>query len=163
MLCVSIFVITKGSLLLCPCKTLTWENISLCLSLSHTNTLKMACLRFGNSERGRTGQGWVESCRLSDWKHSVAEALFFNPPDNIIPALFIFLLELLLNIPPSLSSLHTVHFFWRPLSLPRLISFTLPLSLRLLCGGDFQISRSHKLFTPCSCQGAKYLFISEVN
>lgn len=105
---------------------------------SLTNTLKMGCLRFGNGVRGRTGQGWVEPCRLSDWKHSVAEVLFFNPPDNIVPALFISLLELLLNIPPSLS-LHYIlfHFFWRPLSLPRLISFTLPLSLLLLCGRDF--------------------------
>lgn len=97
------------------------EKTFLSVSLSHKHT-KMACLRFGNSVRGRTGQGWVESCRLSDWKHSVAEALFFNPPDNIVPALFIFLLELLLNIPPSLS-LHYilsassgVHFHYRDLS-----------------------------------------------
>lgn len=115
-------IIIQASLLLCPCKrTLTWENISLSLSHKHWKWsvwgLEMAY------EGGQDGVGWtVESCRLSDWKHSVAEALFFNPADNIIPSLFIFLLELLLNIPPSLS-LHYilsassgVHFHYRDLS-----------------------------------------------
>ncbi len=120
----------------------------------------MVCLGFGNGIWGRTGRGWVESCRLSDWKHSAAEALFFNPADNIVPALFIFLLELLLNIPPSLS-LHYilsassgVHFHYRDLSHSPFRCHS-----RYCVAGIFRLAvptnSSHRVLSVRSAQGAK--------